>query len=139
MNRISLASLQLTGLNKRESTDLVAVFNHADNDVFQTYAAYNFVNTVDIRVAMKMRFDAYMTNKAAELWKSVEVICDERNNTPDKVEENRLAIDVLITWRNGQHAQLHYTYHKSEYEEFVKNFSTNMLNDLDAIHAREGE
>ena len=137
MTHVTPARLENTGLNKRESIDLVSVFCHADNDVYQTFAAYHFVNTVDIRVALKMRFEAYMTHKAAELWQSVEVVCDERNNPPDAVENNRVFIDVALVWRNGNKGQLTYTYHKDDYEEFVKNFSQNMLNDLDAVSARE--
>ena len=99
-----------TMLSDELAEKLDKAMDAADVAATELYAKYNSHNTKMTRKAIgQILWDAAM-NAVQHTGISVACVCDETNNPPDVIDARKLAVDLLLSNREGQKVHLPFEY-----------------------------
>lgn len=114
MHPVTEAMLQKVGLEDSQAKEVLGLFNKADAEAAALYAASGYHHTSAARDDIFDSFVVHLINKASSFWNLIELRCDETNNPPSALEDNRVNLDVYIAWKTGVISQYLFTYHRDE-------------------------
>lgn len=114
MHNITLQDLQKIDQRGLDHAAVLALFDKTDKEAEAIFAQHDHKHTPDSRDAIADCFAENFIDQPSPFWRTISVICNRANNSPNDIEDECINVAVRIGWRTGDVSKFFCTYHHDE-------------------------